>query len=307
MARTTNNSNRKYRRLTFQALEGRAMMAGDVAVSILNGDLRVTGDSQDNEVAIVQTIQQGQPVAGSFFVGGVNGTTVNGGGGQTFTGVTRDFSINLVGGADRITLGDNVATNHFTVPNDLRIDTGSGADTLALNRITVRDDTFITTGIEADRIDISGVFGVAGVDNGQNDMTINTGDGSDVMRLVNIFVRRDLNINTGTDSGSDLIDMAIGNIGRDVNIATGAGIDTVAVQQMGVNGDLRIDTGTDRDVVVISDSECDELFVSLGTGRDQLEIFNTFGRRATLDGGADADTLREGGNGFRELFQRISF
>jgi hypothetical protein len=43
------------------------------------------------------------------------------------------------------------------------------------------------------------------------------------------------------------------------------------------------------------------------TSKDGLALTNTFGRRATLDGGDDLDTLSQSNNSFSELFQTSSF
>src|SRR5262245_13037269 len=85
MSRRTNNSNRNYRTLRFQNLEERSMKAGDVAVSVsAAGDLLIQGDTEGNEVVVVQEVTQGQAVPGSFYVSGLNGTTINGGVGTYF-------------------------------------------------------------------------------------------------------------------------------------------------------------------------------------------------------------------------------
>ena len=95
------NSNRANRKLTFQTLESRQLMAGDVHVSVLNGDLKIEGDIKDNDVAVFQVIQQGQVVPGRFFVNGLNGTTINGGtNGFNAIGVNHDFLINMTQGGD---------------------------------------------------------------------------------------------------------------------------------------------------------------------------------------------------------------
>ena len=123
------NSNRTNRKLTFQTLESRQLMAGNVAVSVLNGDLKITGDVKDNDVAIVQTMQQGQVVPGSYYISGLNGTTINGAsGGAYFTGVNHDFLINLTqGGNDHLAMGTNggfdpsLTNANFIVPHNLNV------------------------------------------------------------------------------------------------------------------------------------------------------------------------------------------
>jgi large repetitive protein len=285
---TTTHSIRKPRKLAFHSLEERTMMAGDVGVSVLNGDLRITGDAGANDVAVVQTMQNGQLVAGSYFVTGRNGTTINGratadGLHNTFTGVTRDFNINMGGNDDRVTLGPEAnlygPNNQLKVPRDLVLNVGSGNNNVLLNGLFVTRNASITSGNATDRI-----FVHASV---QNDLTINTGGGADVVDVWNSFARHNLTIDSGVNNTSDVtVYLTTMNIGNDVTITTGAGQDSVFVTEVGVNHDLSIRTGANNDSVSISDSEAaDLLFADLGSGNDTLKLTNTYGDRAVLDGG----------------------
>jgi len=292
------NTGRTHRKLTFQNLESRSMMTGNVTVLVNDaGDLQVTGDTLGNDVAIVQSVTQGQAVPGRFFVTGLNGTTINGAaGGSFFTGVTRDMAINLGAGSDHLTLGDGVSDFHFNAPNDLRINMGTGDNGVAINGITVRDDALITAGAGRDTVDIHGArVGVAtGVDGGLNDMTINTGNGIDVVRMRNFFVRHNLNINAGgLDAAHDLVDLAIADVGNDINVSTGGGRDTVLVDTVGANHSLNVNTGADIDSVRINDSNPFRLNVNLGSGSDTLRLSDTFGDRAQYLGGDGVDRVLE--------------
>ena len=171
---TAPRSFRKPRNLAFHALEERTLMAGDVAVSVVNGDLRITGDAAANDVAVVQTMQNGVLVTGSYFVTGRNGTTINGqAAGRTFTGVTRDFNINMGGNDDRVTLGQENdlygPNNQVKVPRDLLINVGGGNNSVLLNGLFVGVMRRFLSGNATDNI-----FVHASV---QNDLTINTGGG----------------------------------------------------------------------------------------------------------------------------------
>jgi hypothetical protein len=74
----------------------------------------------------------------------------------------------------------------------------------------------------------------------------------------------------------------------------------VLIDRVGVNNDLAIDTGADSDWVTIRRTKVDELSVNLGGGVDDLEITDTEGRRARLDGGADNNWLYESNVKFSE-------
>ena len=57
----------KQRQLRVENLEQRQMMAGDVAVEVVNGDLVITGDSQDNNISVYQ-VSNGDWVVSGFEV-----------------------------------------------------------------------------------------------------------------------------------------------------------------------------------------------------------------------------------------------
>src|SRR5262245_36385561 len=112
MSRRNNLSHR----LGFESLEGRQLMAVVASVNI-EGDLVVTGDGQADQVAIVQVVQNGVPVAGRYFVAPQNGTLLNGqAAGRFFNNVIDDIRVNLGGNNDRLTLG-NGNNGQFIVPD----------------------------------------------------------------------------------------------------------------------------------------------------------------------------------------------
>ena len=119
------------RRLGLESLEGRLLMAanpfGNVQVTVAGGDLILTGDNLQHDVQIVQTMVQGTPVPGSYFVAPRNGTTINGSTtGQYFIKVTHDIRATLGTNNDRLLLGNGSSNDNFIVPNDLFIDTKGG-------------------------------------------------------------------------------------------------------------------------------------------------------------------------------------
>ena len=297
------------RRLAMESLETRQMMTGNVLVSVSAGNLVVSGDSGGNELRIIQSLQNGAPIAGRFFITGQNGTTINGQSvGQFFQNVSGDLRINLNGGNDRLTLGDGVSNSRFIAPRDLQVDMGDGNDVVRLDRVSVRDDARLVTGAGSDSVFVKGTIGgLAGVDFGQNDLTIDTGDRADNISLENVFVRHNLNVNTGSDDFTDFVDMHFMNIGNDTDVRTGGGGDIVRISDVGFNDDLTIDTGAGNDSVSIDRCQVDELFLSLGTDSDALTLRNTVGRRASLNGGLGSDTLSQSGNSFSQFFGASGF
>src|SRR5690349_1891612 len=89
---------RKHRNLVVEGLENRALLAGNVAVSVSGGTLFITGDAAGNGVS-VQQLDSGKYFVTGFSVSGGN-TTVNGSAaGKIVTGVTNDINVDLNAGA----------------------------------------------------------------------------------------------------------------------------------------------------------------------------------------------------------------
>jgi hypothetical protein len=118
------------RRLKLEQLESRQMLAGDVTVNVVGGDLSIVGDSENNFLVLTATGN-----AGEYVVTGTN-TTVNGGAVPvTVSGVTGDVTIQLHDGSDGIEFDSDPIAFQFL--GDVAIDMGSNVETLlGLNYIT---------------------------------------------------------------------------------------------------------------------------------------------------------------------------
>ena len=283
---------RSSRRLGLESLENRLLLAGNVAVSVSTaGDLVVTGDGQANELKIIQSLVQGQPVPGKYFITGQNGTTITGTVNGYIENVNRDMLITLNGGADKLYMGDGVSLDRFLVPRDLTISSGDGNDSVQINRISVRDDVTINTGIGDDKVGFVGAVGyIANVDNNANDLQINTSSGADSVTVLGGYVRRDFLVNTG--SGADEVWMQNLGVGDDLEIYTGTEDDKVTLTvNINIVDDLTVDTDAGRDDVTIDKLAVDEFFTRLGDGHDVMKLTNATGRRATIDGQVGNDQL----------------
>jgi hypothetical protein len=294
-----------------ESLEGRQLMAVVASVNAAH-DLVVTGDGNANNLQIVQVTQNGQPVAGRYFIAPQQGTTLNGQTqGQFFDNVTHDIRVTLGGSGDRLNIhAENGNDFGFQVPNDLTINMGNGNNVLTIDHVSVGDDVNITSGTGADSVFFRGRVGLSGnlIENGANDLNITTGNRNDNISLHNFAVRRDVTVRAGgTDNFTDSVDMLFASIGRNTSVSTGAGSDFVSIEQVGFNGAATIDTGADGDTVSVRESQADLFFFNLGAGRDTMSFTNNFGSQARLNGGSDFDTLIDSGNDFTELFQVNSF
>jgi len=326
-----NNSNRTNRKLTFQTLESRQLMAGDVSVSVLNGDLRITGDTEANDVAIFQVIQQGQVVPGRYFVSGLNGTTINHGtNGFNAHGVNRDFLINMSqGGDDHLAMGTNGGFNpatpngKFIVPRNLSVTLDNDNNALEVNGITVGNNTSILAGGGDNTMDIRGNFGTArGIIRPNlvppinrlphGNLNIVAAGGDNHVEVHNGFVFRNLNIKLGGgQSGLDFAGVVAMNVRHDLNIHSGGGRDFngIAVQGAHVGRDLNIEGGIAKDVVTIGNTTvADRVFATLGHGNDFLSVegVTARGAQSVFDGNVDVDTFHSLNNDFGSFQPQIS-
>ena len=102
--------------LRFETLEARRFMAGNLSARYVGGDLRIQGDSADNQVSIFQT------AAAKVRVEGHDGTTINGRAFVDFNLIGDDLMVVLgQGGTDRVTVNGSVR-----VPDDLAIFVAAG-------------------------------------------------------------------------------------------------------------------------------------------------------------------------------------
>ena len=107
----------------FEVLEDRQLLAGDVVVSVVRGELMLQGDTLDNKVIIVAGSE-----ANSFVIKGLDGTTVH--------------------------QQDDPAATEVTVAGvrSIRANLGDGNDLLALLGGDIRGNVSIRTGVGDDRV-----------------------------------------------------------------------------------------------------------------------------------------------------------
>src|SRR5436190_16531346 len=121
--------------------ESRSMLAGDVLAALVAGNLQITGDASDNNIAVQQL------AGGNWQVSGI-GTTINGAAANFATAGVNSISINLNGGNDTLNLhtgsvagavsviaaagNDNLTVADLSVTGALTVDAGTGADVAAI-------------------------------------------------------------------------------------------------------------------------------------------------------------------------------
>jgi hypothetical protein len=320
----TNRKINQNRKLSFQQLENRQLMAanitaglgshltssvapanlpGNVTAAVANHGLTITGDSGEDLIRIVQ-------VAGStnqFTVIGYGGTTVNNQSSQTFT-VTGSISVLFLNGTGNMIVGGpSQAFPYTTLPGSLNVVYGKAGvrDEIDIINATVRGNLSVAsqTGITVYTNDA--VVGVPSVNGGNNDFRLNL-QGANTIELNYTTVERDLLINAGVN-GPNNIFLSGGHVGRNATIQTGIANDNVSVDEYYFGGQLNIQTGGGNDTVVLGEHvdpsgnqprnksaeysvHADSIFTDLGDGDDQLFVNNLYGATNFI-GGTGTDTM----------------
>jgi hypothetical protein len=332
---------RTIRTLGVENLECRAMLAGNVTASVVDGSLHVQGDSLSNGVAIEQTAPNTFRVR-AYSLGGaptlLNGSTDKI---QTFFGVTTDVNVAVQSGYDEVTV-KHLNGGAATIGRNLNIDGGGWADNVRVQALVgrsqggfliVRNATLGLTnsavpknfllsngGCLCNKVTVSGAVSIIGTEGDDQitldaltaaSLTIQSLGGRDAVRVAN-QPRIAGNVNIYTGLGEDAV--RIGSLSaQNLNIQLGPfgpstpsnAIHLSIFGQSTVQQEVRITGGEGPDNVSIDGLHVnDVLFASLAEGDDRLAISNSSSPEAVLDGGDGFDKLTLGsGNDFGQVNQ----
>jgi hypothetical protein len=203
---------------SFERLETRELMAGNVTASVTSGTLNVNGDNAANIFQLTE-------VSGNRWkITGLGGTKINGKTQVTTGPVTYDVQIDTAGGSDHVTVlngnvphilnvfgddGNNVTTlqnvkvgyglgvygndgNDTVVANKVNVqaidgiyysvfDLGNGNNVVSINNLSARDFR-VYTGLGMDSVSVTN----STLQPELSSLTINTGDARDAVALVNV-------------------------------------------------------------------------------------------------------------------------
>ncbi|MCU0877923.1 MAG: hypothetical protein MUF06_09080 [Pirellulaceae bacterium] len=245
------------RRLKLEHLETRAMLAGNVSVSVSGGNLLVRGDNSSNQIAIVQLD------AGEYAVVGLNGTEVNGGTDPVVkSGVTNNIDVDLKNGHDVLGISNDIdfleelayeeglelpdlelpedAPECLTVPKHLNIKLGSGNDAAAVGaKVGLRINADLGSGNDALWVEGSKVG---------DDIIARGGSGHDYLYINKTKIAQMLDVNMGDGENGVYVDCT--QIGESAVIRTGKNNDYVYVVESQIEDNLIVRTGSGHDGVI---------------------------------------------------------
>ena len=257
--------------MRMENLEGRSLMAGDVFASMKLGSIKIEGDSQANEIAVIDL------GGGKVEITGQNGTKVNGLSSVTLSGNTTGFKADLKGGDDVISWRG--IESHIT-PR-FNIETGSGNDSVFVDQLFA-GLAAIETGLGNDVVEV--LNAKAGI------LEIETQAGDDIVRIGKPTVASSiaaLKFKIETGSGNDQVQVQNSNFNStSAKFELGSGDDRASVSKISGTASLSVSGGFGTDAVNVEDSVFRTMEIELGAGdSDDLKISGVKSSRTKLSGG----------------------
>jgi hypothetical protein len=311
------------RRLQFQHLENRNLLAGLVHVNYSGGVLSIDGDEFGNGVHI--EVNQLDTSLTSVVIEADPGTTlIDNGSGNGLPSTllaynldpnADDIWIDMGGGDDDLDIHNDVGADS-KLADDVQIALGSGDDFLSFGstgRIFVDDDLTIGGNAGDDTIILDNVrvfgrttiSGKSGADDvslsevNTDQLDIATHDGADAVSLDDVLVQTNATIDTGagdTTAHGDSVSIADSRIKQDLWISTGPGPDSVAIDSSRIDRHTTILTGSEADSVDIDASHFGrKLDIDTGSGHDTVTIHTSkVGKALNLSTGTGDDEVEIG-------------
>ena len=276
------------RSLRLENLEGRSLMAGDVFASMKLGSLKIEGDSQANDISVVDL------GGGQVEITGQNETKVNGLAKVTLNGFVANVKVELKGGDD--TVKWQGIESH--VPLRFAIETGSGNDTVFVDKLYAGIGK-IESGLGNDVVEVLNAKAAI--------LDIETGGGDDIVRIGSPTVASSvsvLKLDIETGSGNDQVQIQNSNLNSTwLKVELGSGDDKAVVSKLSGSSALNLSGGFGTDAVVVEDSTFRSMDIELGAGDgDDLKVSGVKSLRTKLSGGLGvADKLTMAGSDLGSL------
>ena len=312
-------STRRKQELSYQTLEGRRLLAGDVSVALSGSTLVVTGDDLSNQIEVSQNAN------GDVLFTGLDSTTINGQTAFTFTQTFERSRFELNDGADEVSF------DGFEGGREFRFLGGDGDDRLEATGVSARfyhvqgndgDDAIQLSNSSTQRSayfhlgDGDDVLAVESFDAGRNFKVFgNAGD--DTFASNALTVDRKFRVNLGSGDDEALIS-GESDFGKSARVRLGSGNDFLGVLP-GLNDATAIfnkrtviDAGSDNDVVVAdADSTFERTAIFRGRpGTDAIDVGDAdFERRSSVRQfeSQSVDNLEEILDGIYERLEFVDF
>ena len=304
---------KSHNRVSFESLEGRWLMAGDVTATVVDGNLFIVGDDFHNRISITDGANPGEVTVTGFDDGNGDPTDVEGtpNGAVTRTGVTGNIVVTMKGGHDVVSVYDLNAARNLT------INLADGNDGVYLGATGVDGTGTVPAALATAAASLpTGLLGSGPVNVGRH-LLLNTGPGDDLASLSETTVAEEAAVNTGVgdyqvfagvasvQSAPRALQVTIvgGTKAKDLAINTGWGADHVRAYGLDVSRALGVtDLGgvTEIDLEAIAVNHA--IIGTRGDGGDNVAIRDMHALNvAILTGGDNADTVTIEDSTFKRL------
>lgn len=277
--RSSADPTRRRNYLSYECLERRCLLAGNVTVSLDGDTLLVSGDELSNQIEVAQAAN------GDVVFTGLDTTTINGLAEFTFSETFDETRFELNDGDDEVTL------NGFESGDEFRFLGGDGNDTLEAN------------GVTAEFFHIRGNDGDDAIQlvesSSRRSSFFFLGDGDDVLAAVSFEAGR--NFRVFGDSGDDTFTSNALSVDRKFRLSLGSGNDQALISgETNIERRARIRLGSGDDFLgVLPDlNEASASFQSTtsivaGRGDDAVVIGTSteFDRTARFNGRSGTDSI----------------
>lgn len=316
-------SNRSIR--SFESLETRTLLAGDVMGEVVDGVLTLQGDGRENWIEIQQLGPNEFEIIGldSPFPGAEGEfapTMVNGSESEVFSGV-RDFSVRMAGEDDFVFFnGDTAqgAPQAMLIQGAVSVLGNHGGDNILFENTTIRKAVNIRGNTGGDTIQfidcaLNSVADIRGMEQGdtigvfrtvfRDDARIIGGDGPDRIfvglqqgSLEGASFRESVFVHGGKNR--DFIEFTETTVFGNAKIVGGTEKDDLDFNDSIFRSSVRINSGSGNDIIEVNDTRflgpSNLLRFDGGTGVDKIRIFDSLfqSNDFLIRGGAGNDTLR---------------
>jgi hypothetical protein len=309
------------RRGRFESLEQRQLLAGDVVLNVVDGNLMVQGDDLDNKIMITagaepgafvvtgldgtNILQDSEPPAAAVTVTGVHSIKAGLGEGDDLIAVVGanlrgSLAVRTGAGDDRVLVGTGGDATELVglLPSDLsvgvhgsvRIGTDGGNDQVLVDDAMIGGRLGVHAGMDDDLVALGSTAAVDPMDarlSVRGGVHVNLGQGDDELNMDQLRTRGAIIARGG--EGDDMVNAALTNSAGLMVLGDG-GEDTVTLNQFYAHH-LGIHTGEGNDSVDVRDSAFMAFGVALGDGDDTLTTADLRARVAIMLGGEGEDTL----------------
>ncbi len=291
MAKRNRIAPRPKNQLSYEPLEPKQLLAGDVGVSVRAGNLILSGDNLGNTVSIVRSD------SGTVSVEGTD-TLINGSKSEfVYRGELKNVTLRMLGGDDQIRISGIEARS-------LVVDLGRGDDLAEIDSTTARD-VRINAGVGDDVLQIVSLVS-------SRRTMIATGQGDDVVSIVALSTGKDFHLTTA--SGDDSVCVDDLNVGGKLNMHMGSGNDELMFAgQTQPGGRTNLFLGSGDDLLAMlpgrngqTSNLGERLTIHSGSGNDAVAIDNavTLSSAHIFGGGGNQDEFQNDAkttNSFRDL------